>query len=376
MFIWDNGKTIQVRSEYLENYQENLKVIQRRREWKQMSMTAAMGYDGLLPGLDPNNETDKFKITGLTRCGRTRSLIYAIRIEQMGGLFKVNPFSKGDSEGHIFHDKGIDIQNPCYNAKNNTLVYSQREIGQQEHLHAMNLKADSTTILTEGDTLDAYPRWIMGSSDSLVYQSAGIGRGANGVYMGLGPSGINKLNIKTGEIEELVQYDRFDCLAPAMDKEGSLYYIKRPYKPNQRQGNIISDILLFPFRLINAIFNFLNFFSMRYTGKPLSSGSNPARQDGDPEKYFIHGNMVDASKLLGDQLRKEKRLGIVPRSWELLKATPGSQVQVLAEGVISFDISSDGDIVCSNGKEVYSLDQSGKRTSLIKGKFIEKVYYW
>jgi hypothetical protein len=376
MFIWDNGKTTPIPSQYLENYMENLKVIQRRKEWKQKSMTAAMGYDGMFPEMDPQMEMENYKITGLTRYGRTRSLIYSIRIEQMGGLFKVNPFGKGDSEGHIFHDKDVTIQNPCYNSKNNTLIYSQQEMGQQEHLYAMNLKDGSTTTLTEGDTVDTFPRWTQDSQDALVYQSAGIGRGANGVYVGTAPSGINQLNIKTGEIEELVKYDHYDCLAPMMDADGNLYYIKRPYKSHTRQGSLLMDILLMPFRIVNAIFNWLNFFSMRYTGKPLTSGSNPARNDGDPEKYFIHGNLVDASKILGDQLRKDRRLGLVPRSWELIKLPEGGKVEVLAEGIISFDIAPDGAIVCSNGKEVYSLDEHGKRTSLIKGKFIEKVYAW
>lgn len=378
MHIWDNGKKIDIPSQYLKSYKTNLETIQRRREWKQKSTAAAMGYGEMMPGFTPNNAAaDRFRFTGLTRYGRTKSLIYAIEIEEMGGMFKVNPFNAGDSEGHVYHDKGISINNPCYSSKNSTLVYSLREPDGQAHIEAQNLKKDTSMTLTDGDSVDDYPSWVDGDPDTIVYQSAGIGRNTHGLFVGLAPSTIHTMDIKTGEIEELLQYNRYDCLAPQMDAEGNIFFIKRPYKTDTHdRGNFFLDILMFPIRLINAIFHFLNAFTMMFSGKPLTPGPNPARQDADPRKIMIHGNLIDAQKIIDDANKpgSGKTPGIVPRSWQLIKFTPDGREHVLSDGVISFDRAPDGTIYCCDGRQVYSLDEKGKKSTLLKEKFIEKIY--
>ncbi len=378
MLLWDEGKTITIQSQYLKNYRENLRSIQDRKVWKQKSMTVAMGYNQPLQSLIPDREVENYRFTGLTPCGKTKTVIYAIQIDQMGGMFKVNAYSAVDMEGHIFHDKGIFIHNPSYNRKNGTLLYSLQRAGGQEDLQSQNLKSSEVHTLTDGDSVDAYPRWVEGSADTFVFQSAGIGRSPTGGYMGLAPVTINRMNVTSGAIEELVAFEHYDCLAPKMDKEGNLYYIKRPYRVDSlHNNNFLVDILLFPIRIINAIFNWLNMFSMMYSGKPLTSGSNPARQDGDPKKFTIHGNLVDAAKIMNDSSTMGgKHLGIVPRSWQLIKQSVNGNEEKLAEGVIAFDRSADGTIVCCNGKTIYTVENSGKKTTLIKEKFIEKVYVW
>jgi len=378
MYLYDNGEKIHIPSQYLKTYKENIRNIHERKAWKQKGMTAAMGYDGLFPQEIHQGDQDNFKITGLTHFGKSKSLIYAIRIDQMGGIFKVNPYDPAESEGHIYHDKGVVVNNLVYNRLNKTLLYSLSTQSGQENIALHNLKTGVTGILTEGDSIDSYPRWVQGSKEEIVFQSAGIGRSQAGVVAGLSPVQIHSMTINSTDIHTLLKYDHFDCLAPIMDEEKNLYYIRRPYKSDERpSGNIFSDIIMFPFRMINALFHFLNIFSMRYSGKPLSTGINPARNDGDPKKLVIHGNLIDAAKLIEDaQKNDKKQLGIVPRSWKLVKHRPDGSDEILSDGVIAFDRTENGTLVCCNGREIYTLDEDGIRTSVLKEKFIEKVFAW
>ena len=137
------------------------------------------------------------------------------------------------------------------------------------------------------------------------------------------------------------------------------------------------DIVMFPFRLINAIFHFLNVFTMTFSGKPLTPGPNPARNDADPRKIMIHGNLLDAQKFIDDANKPitDKTPGIAPSSWKLIKFTHDGKEHELADGIISFDRAPDGTIYCCDGRQVFHLDENGKKTPVLKEKFIEKIYY-
>jgi hypothetical protein len=114
---------------------------------------------------------------------------------------------------------------------------------------------------------------------------------------------------------------------------------------------------------------------MAYSGKPLTSGSNPARNDADPKKVIIHGNLIEAKKIIDDAAKSGgKGLGIVPRSWQLIKLSPDGKEEILSEGVIAFDRTKDGTLICCNGREIYSLDENREKSTLLKERFIEKVY--
>ncbi len=58
--------------------------------------------------------------------------------------------------------------------------------------------------------------------------------------------------------------------------DGHLYYIRRPYEVSHfSPRTALLDLVLFPFRLLRAVFHFLNFFSLVYSRKPLTTASGP-----------------------------------------------------------------------------------------------------
>jgi hypothetical protein len=78
----------------------------------------------------------------------------------------------------------------------------------------------------------------------------------------------------------------------------------------------VKDAVLFPFRMAQAIFQYFNFFSVRYTGKPLATSKGAAQRHPDLRQMMIWGNLIDA-----DRAASENRFGdpdvpsLVPSSW-------------------------------------------------------------
>ena len=135
-----------------------------------------------------------------------------------------------------------------------------------------------------------------------------------------GPTSVCSIDTERGELTEILSDPEYDYTSPYSSFDGSLYYIKKPYSlgiaPNPL--GILGDILLFPFRILRALFSFLNVFSATYSGKTLTKGKNTKYKD--EKKTFIDGNLINAEKELQENARKgEKFPGIIPRSWELHK---------------------------------------------------------
>jgi len=137
----------------------------------------------------------------------------------------------------------------------------------------------------------------------------------------------------------------------------------------------LKDTALFPFRMAHAIFQFFNFFSMRYTGKPLATGKGAAQRQPDLKQMMVWGNLIDA-----DRAARENQLGqtdapdLVPSSWQLVRRSPDGETQVLAKGILSFDIADDGALVYSNGSAIHRRPGGGGREErILVGKMIEQV---
>lgn len=138
-----------------------------------------------------------------------------------------------------------------------------------------------------------------------------------------------------------------------------------------RPLQLIEDILLFPFRLIYAFFQYLNIFTMMYTGKPLAKSGAARQQYADLRRMTVWGNLIEARKSMlksGDEAPS-----LVPDSWELCRIARGGAPEVLAKGVLSFDLDPDGTIAYSNGSAIFCLDRSGQTSRLHKDVMIQQV---
>jgi hypothetical protein len=224
--------------------------------------------------------------------------------------------------------------------------------------------------VTEGDSLDTAPRWVLGDSKQLIFQSAGVGRDRDGNYAGLGPFAIQKLDLDSGEMTTLVEDPAHDLLVPQMTANGTLYYIRRPYMTGREFSwpHFFKDFFLFPFRLLFAVFQYLNFFSLIYTGKKLTTVGGAKGREMDLKQMMIWGNLVNAA----DRPHTEAP-DLVPKSWKLMRKRDGGEPEELASSVLSYDLCPDGSIIHTNGSAIYHLTAQNQSIRLLTDNLIEQV---
>jgi hypothetical protein len=56
-----------------------------------------------------------------------------------------------------------------------------------------------------------------------------------------------------------------------------------------------------------------------------------------------------------------------------MRRAPGAVEEVVAKGVLSFDVYDDGSLLYSNGSSVYRLDKQGGRGTVAKDALIDQV---
>jgi hypothetical protein len=98
------------------------------------------------------------------------------------------------------------------------------------------------------------------------------------------------------------------------------------------------DLVLLPFRLLYALFQYLNFFTARYTGRPLTTAGG-AKQGADLRRLLQQSRVADAAEGADEDEAAE---GGVPRSWKLVRCEPGGRETVIAAGVSRYDLAPDG----------------------------------
>ena len=87
---------------------------------------------------------------------------------------------------------------------------------------------------------------------------------------------------------------------------------------------------------------------------------------------MLYGQAIDTQQAMQKGTGREDR-PLVPKEWQLVARHKDGSESCIAENVLSFDVSPEGQIIYSDGTTVYSLNASGEKTEMGKGDFIEKV---
>jgi hypothetical protein len=202
----------------------------------------------------------------------------------------------------------------------------------------------------------------------LVYASAGIGRAAAGVVAGFAPSEIMLLDPEHGTLKSLVSRGEYDYLGPRMTRDGTLYAMRRPYHAGPEQpgiGAVMKDSALAPFRLLYAGFRYLDFFSMRYTGRPLTTSGDTKGRRVDARNLLERQNVAGPQDDDGGEAARR-----APRDWVLVARTPDGQEREVASSVAAYDLASDGVVLVSDGASIDCVDAKGKRAPVGKAKLV------
>lgn len=368
----EDAESRTIESRYGETIKERVLKGRERHAWKNRERSNAFLYgDALWGGVAHDLNSVPINITSICRGQQPGQFLYSLQSESLCGILKVE--NHGEEEKRLWNKNDqrirfLDLSDDGYLACSLENKLGTADIG------IMSPEGGLRQV-TEGDSLDTAPRWMAGSHDQLVFQSAGIGRDRDGNMAGVGAFCIESLNLVSGEMATLLSAPDTDYLTPYMAADETLYCIRRPYRagPEYKPWHMIKDVFLFPFRMVYAFFQFFNTFSQLFTGKKLTTtNNNGARQKQVPPAYMVvWGNYIDSEKVNKEQDAPD----LVPSTWELIRIKPGQSSEVLANSVLSYDVLADGSVIYSNGSAIYLLHPDGKKERLVKDRMIEQVVF-
>ena len=359
-----SGRIEQLHSPYVQEMADRVEKSREKNAWKEgtsFNISASGGMRNFAPG------ENRIMATG-AQFGNGY-LYYFLKDAGMGGLFCYDFTAK--LEKRLLHRQNLNLSDLHFDPRSDRILGASAVRGDQSHILMMDREGNHLRELTGGDTCDTAPVWASIEGREILYQSTGLARNEQGVVMARGHSTVQQLNMGSGTITAILEDPRFDFLQPRVAASGDLYFIRRPYEvPKYATTSFLADTLLFPFRLLRAVFHYLNFFSLMYTRKPLTSASGPAMQ-ADVKEIILKGKRVDAEKALREGAI-EGVPSLVPRTWQLMRKTRDGREETVATNVLSYSFT-EGGILYSNGRAVFLQKEGGKPQLVLRSDLIDEV---
>ena len=379
MYLYNKGKGTEIPSGVLDSYISKVKSSAERNEWKYNGSGAAfMGGEHRLSA----NDAVSSVFSRIHCVSRHRDqIIYSIDIDNTNGIYRKSLDS--DGEGIVLCSSSNAYRD--FDIKGDLLVTTSQFAG-ESHIGVLNMSTNRFDLYTEGRAMDSAPVWSAVNDSQIYFCSAGlpedqqqmpdtdrprgISQMVDEMYSttlkNLGPSALCLLDISSGSLDELLSDDRYDYLRPQSAPDGSVYYIRRPYKSGEGFGSSLGclvDAVMLPVRLVGAIFGFLNVFSATYSGKTLSRSNVKKRDQG---QMMIDGNLINAEReLKANQRKRDKNPGIIPHSWELRRLAPDGTDTIVKAGVAAYRLMGNGELLLSNGSHILHIDAEGNEEKLI-----------
>jgi hypothetical protein len=362
-----------VESTFVQGILDRVEKNRERNEWKGANMawqvTRRMNPMALGAQL---GELRRVRFAGVAAGPSANEILYAIDTDYACGLFQ-HELREG-YERRLYHRNQFRACDLARSSETGMLAFALRSPDGTSHVATMAAEGRGFKTITEGDAVDEAPSWVPGGGNVVLFQSAGVGRNPHGAVTGLSPYAIQKIDLDQGKMEMVVEEDDTDALMPRQAKDGSLYFVRRPYQP---LGAAIPfwryalDTALFPFRLLVAIAGFLNVFSMIFAKKPLMTAGGPEREGPDQRILMLYGQLIDARKQSKASASRDGEL--VPATWVLVRKKPDGSESILAKNVVSYDLCADGGFVYTTGSNIYHVSADGNSTKVGKGQLIERV---
>lgn len=346
--LYDEGKVTVRKSGYIEKYKNTTLNVERARSWKHSGEGARFRGD-VRPGEDVSFTE---RINGVYFTGNGEEAAYSFTVNETSGIYKARLDDEKAAEAHVINSIEYEFSGGCLDSASGMLAASVKRNFCNSDIAVFNIKSGDYKVVTDGDTLDEDPFFSPDNASVLYFTSRGAGRDGAGNFVGFSPATICKLDMSSCEVEEVASSEKYGYIKP-VPHGGRLYAIRVPAK--EKKPNPILEIILIPFRIVQAIANFLNAFVTLFTGKSLASGgSNPAKgREYDSRKEFIKGNLINAEKEMKRNAKKNKSdYGFIPLSWQLVEVDGG---RVIKSGIADYDILSDGTIIATNGKRIFAI---------------------
>jgi hypothetical protein len=326
--LTEGGGVRTIDSKFGKDVRERALQIQDRNAWKTQGTGARFMTGGRLWS-QANRDPMAMKITiaGIARGCGPGDVLYSLETNEITGVFSVR--HETGEERRLFHSAEARVRHVAASPDGASVACALAGGGGTSHISIMRADGSEFVDITEGDSVDLAPSWVPGHARALVFQTAGIARDADGYPVGQGPFSIHQIDLDSGEMTCLAEDPKSDFLGPRVARDGSVLYIRRPYTLWKSRPSFLRaffDFLLLPFRLLYAVFQFLNFFTVRYTGKPLTNSGDAKSKEMDIRQMMIWGNMIDAQKAARESEKAGDASGaIVPSTWQLVRSGPAGE---------------------------------------------------
>lgn len=364
-----DGLVTKAGSGYVKKYNDAVIQSIAHDNWKNSGASAQYQHR------EPVNTVVEAAVTGICRYSDTEYL-YTVQVNDVSAILKKDYLTQ--AEQYVLHSnkqlfKGADFNN------GGTILTAVSDDRQTSHIASFNIERGDLNVLTSGDSVDENPSFSH-KDGSILFNSRGVGR--NQYLQKVSEGNSTLFRISAGffsSTDEIMCEENIDLVSPKEDKNGNLYYIRKPHKLKKASDFSVLDIILMPFRLIYNLFRLLFFLSNvgRKSKKKTdeqSSGNNPYMTPTQSERdLYIMNEKINIEKEEKANTKKgDKHPGFAPRSFELYKQSPDGAKTKLKSGVLDYDITPDGTIVFTNGRYIIRLDGESE-TVLTKDRLINRV---
>lgn len=359
MFLCNSGKVSELPCERAEKYTDAINEINKNKEWKH-SGAGAMFREDLEHDADASRSV---RINGVSAADD--GFIYSAVLGEMGAIYRKSADSPKAPEGHIYTGMNRDIGDIAY--KNGRIAAIL-----DGHLAIFDERGDYNE-LTDGHSAEASPFWS--ATDGRLFCST-RGRALEGGNV-FSASSILAVDEEAGSIDTLFAEEGNDLLEPKNDADGNYYFIRQPYKLQKSEKEPVwKSVLLFPVRLIKALFGFINAFSVLFGGEPLRKSQRKGdvkSKTKSPREQYIEDRLREAEKNEKENAAAgDKNPGILPRSRVLVRISPDETETILCKGVLDYTLCGEG-VICSNGKELLLIGKDGSEKVIAKAELAEKL---
>ena len=369
LFSYSGGdKSNLIESKYVEDMQAREEKGKKLAAWKE-GTTWDTSF-AQMRGMGERHDEANIQFSSVTRSGDSK-LLYFLKGAGFGGLFEY--CLKTKKELRLMHRQNLDYRDLSRPNANEQVLLCAMQSGGNANIGLIEPHGNTYQELTGGDTIDTAPSWVWDKPNQMVYQSQGLARDPEGYIKGVGPAEIILFDTQSGDLSTIFADESSDYLTPQVSQSGSLYFIRRPYEnAGYAPSSMVADALLFPFRLLRAVFHYLNFFSMMYSRKPLTSAGGP-KASLDVKEVVLKGRRINTQKALRQNTGLNGTPSLVPASWVLVRCDKQGQQEVLATHVASYSIGDDDNIVYSNGCSVFYITPEGEHKKVLQEKLIDDV---
>lgn len=355
--LYDGGNIKKIHSKFIENYKNVAMNVERAKSWKHSGEGAQ--FRG-----DVRAETDgtafETSISGINFTSDENEAVYSFTINSTSGIYRAKLDGEKAEETHVINSVDYTFSGGSSDVASNTLAVSLGRNYFNADIAIFDLNSGDYKTVTEGDTLDTDPFISPDDANVIYFSSRGVGRDGRGNFAKFSNASVCRLDLNALEIDEIAVSDKYSYIKPVLHG-GKLYALRIP--AGEKKPNPLIEILLIPFRILQAIVNFINVFVRAFTGKSLASGgSNPAKgRDYDSRELYVRGNLINAEKEMKKNAKKSKGdYGFIPLSWQIVEVESGKAIK---GGIADYDVLSDGTIIATNGRRIFSI-KDGKCVKL------------